>query len=84
MMRRLPMLNQAHACAAGSNRDFAGLRQNRLPDRMSTFEAITKAPVSWRAKRSKRHLLTFFSGTWITGNLNSRKAARRKLASLEA
>jgi DTW domain-containing protein YfiP len=78
MMRRVPMLQQATPVRlAGSNRDFAGLRQNRLPDRMSTFEAITLALGIIEGPAVRQQLMTFFQQYLNNGHLNSRKAARR-------
>jgi DTW domain-containing protein len=85
MMRRLPMFNQAHPVRlAGSNRDFAGLRQNRLPDRMSTFEAIAKALGILEGQDTERRLLTFLQQYLNNGTLNSRKEARRKRGASKA
>lgn len=85
MMRRVPILVRAQPVRlAGSNRDFAGLRQNRLPDRMSTFEAIALALGILEGQDTERRLLTFLRQYLDSANLNSRKAAHRKRLALEA
>jgi DTW domain-containing protein YfiP len=79
MMRRVPMFHQATPVRlVGSNRDFAGLRQNRLPDRMSTFEAITLALGIIEGPAVRQQLMTFFQQYLENGILNSRRAARRR------
>lgn len=85
MMRRLPMLMRAQPVRlAGSKRDFAGLRTNRLPDRMSTFEAIAQALGILEGQETERRLLAFFQQYLTHGKINSRKAAHQMRAVLEA
>lgn len=82
MMRRVPMLTRAKPVRLpGTNRDFAGLRCNRLPDRMSTFEAIAQALGVLEGQETERRLLSFFRLYLENGMINSRKLARRRLAS---
>jgi tRNA-uridine aminocarboxypropyltransferase len=85
MMRRVPLLMQATPVRLpGSNRDFAGLRQNQLPDRMSTFEAIAKALGILEGEDTERLCLSFFQRYLDRANLNTRKAAYRNRMVLEA
>jgi tRNA-uridine aminocarboxypropyltransferase len=79
MMRRLPMfLNAQPVRLAGSERSFAGLRTNRLPDRMSTFEALALALGILEGHDVERRLLAFFQHYLANGKLNSRKEAHRR------
>jgi DTW domain-containing protein YfiP len=63
MMRRLPMLNQAHPVRLeGPSLDLDCLRRNRYVDRMSTFEAIAQALGILEGRETEVHLLKFFQG----------------------
>ncbi len=80
MMRRLPMLSQAHpVCLGERNLDHAGLRRNRRADHMSTFEAIAQALGILEGQATEDHLLRFFRYCLERMTHNSRRLARRKL-----
>jgi DTW domain-containing protein YfiP len=61
MMRRVPMLSQAHAVSLDASMvDHNSLRRNVASHRMSTFEAIAQALGIIEKQAIKDHLLDFF------------------------
>ncbi len=61
MMRRVPMLSQAHPVRLeGSSLDASCLRRNVCVGRMSTFEAIAQALGIIEGQATADHLLAFF------------------------
>jgi DTW domain-containing protein len=61
MMRRLPMLSQAHPVRLGGpNLDLDCLRRNHLAGRMSTFEAIAQALGILEGAATEIDMLKFF------------------------
>jgi DTW domain-containing protein len=61
MMRRIPMLCQAHPVSLGASRlNSKCLRRNAHADRMSTFEAIAQALGILESHETEMHLLEFF------------------------
>ena len=79
MMRRLPMLRQAHPVSLGERGlDADCLRRNRCADRMSTFEAIAQALGILEGAETEDHLLRFFGHVLDRMTHNSRRSRRRK------
>lgn len=78
MMRRLPMLAQARpVCLDRPGSAYPGLRRNRRPDRMSTFEAIAQALGILEGQAAEDDLLRFFRYVLDRMAHNSRRAAQR-------
>ena len=78
MMRRVPMLSQAHPVRLeGSGLAFNSLRRNVCADRMSTFEAIAHALGVLEGPTIEDDLLDFFELVLRRMVPNQRRSPRR-------
>jgi DTW domain-containing protein len=79
MMRRLPVLRDARPVRLeGPSLELQCMRRNRVPDRMSTFEAIAQALGILEGRPTEAALLTFFQQILKRMTGNSRRSVRRE------
>ncbi len=79
MMRRLPMLREAHPVRlGGSSLDLDCLRRNHLAGRMSTFEAIAQALGILEGAGTEDDMLRFFRHVLDRMSNHNRRSSRRR------